>query len=343
MKLLVIYCIIDAEISFRGDGMFKNWCSAFKLLVALGGLSACSSVNGFPERVDTDTTTRIAALQSKYFLPTVDVLAVYKAETDKQAYRDTVIYGRLLALDLQFSVFQKALYKEGIVSNLTLDMIGLGLGAAGGLVSENTSQILSALSGGVAGARASINKNLYYERTLPALLALMEAKRAEKRTEIYQGLLQGVDVYPLGKALADLEIYYYAGSIPGAVASLTEEAGKTQLEAKAEQKALRDAAYVDIGLIKKIRDMVGMVDTLEDDAALALLTTPPAPFNAADVVILDRAFGRGGGLAARIAAATITDAQARAGLKRILALTDQRTDTDVMAKWVTAIEGMQKP
>lgn len=323
--------------------MLKFSITVVKAALVFGGLSACSSINGFPERVDTDTTSRIASLQSKYFLPDVDVLNVYKttAATGKQSYRDTVIYGRLLALDLQFSVFQKALYKEGIVSNLTLDMVGLGLGAAGGLVSENTSQILSALSGGVAGARASINKNLYYERTLPALLALMEAKRAEKRTEIYEGLLQGVDVYPLGKALADLESYYYAGTIPGAVASLTEEAGETQMEAKEQQEALRNAAYVDISLIKKIREMVGKVDTLEDGAALALLTTPPSPFIAADTTILDRAYG--GAFAARIAAASITDAQARAGLKRFLALTDQRTDNDAMAKWVTAVEGLQKP
>ena len=90
-------------------------------------------------------------------------------------------------------------------ANLTIDTLGVVIGAAGAAVTgSDGSRVLSALSGGISGTGTAINKNLYYERTLPALLALMDAKRDEIRAEILAGMTLDQIAYPLGRALTDL-------------------------------------------------------------------------------------------------------------------------------------------
>lgn len=49
----------------------------------------------------------------------------------------------------------------------------------------------------------------------------------------------------MGRALADLERYLHAGSIPGAIAAVTEIAGETKAEADAQERADEPSARVD--------------------------------------------------------------------------------------------------
>ena len=190
----------------------------------------------------------------------------------KRAYRDKVVHGRLLALDLQFSLFKEAIYEEGISSNLSVDFLGVAVGAAGAVVSSaGASRILSALSGGISGTGTAINKNLYYKRTLPALIALMDANREKIRAEILKGLTQSVVAYPLGFALSDLERYFQAGSIPGAVAAVTAVAGETKAKSEGEITILRNEAFVDRAAQKRVEELLNLADKLTNTAALAIL------------------------------------------------------------------------
>ena len=85
-------------------------------------IGGCASVSGFPDRPENVAET-IKSLQAKFFLPTTDVLAVYEAKPDgeKRAYRNGVVSGQIRAIDIRFSEFQEALYREGTLSNLSLD------------------------------------------------------------------------------------------------------------------------------------------------------------------------------------------------------------------------------
>ena len=193
-------------------------------------------------------------------------------QKEKREYRNKVVHGRLLALDLQFSLFKKAIYKQGVSSNLSLDILGVAVGAAGAVVTgADASRILSALSGGISGTGTAINKNLYYERTLPALIALMEANREKIRAQILEGLNHSVVAYPLGFALADLEQYFQAGSIPGAVAAVTAVAGETKSKSEKKIEIVRSEAFVDPAAQKRVKELLNLVDKLENQAALSVL------------------------------------------------------------------------
>ena len=73
-------------------------------------ISGCVATSGFPERPEP-INEKLVSLQGKYFLPSKDVLAEYDQmeESGKRSYRDKVIHGRLLALDMQYGSFKQAI------------------------------------------------------------------------------------------------------------------------------------------------------------------------------------------------------------------------------------------
>lgn len=303
-------------------------------------ITACSSMQGFPDRAG-DVDERLKQLAQNYFLPHADVLANYRELTSasaRRAYRDDVVYGRMMAVDLQFSIFSEAIYEEGIATNLTLDILGIGVGVAGAAVTAaEGSRILSALSGGISGTSTSINKNLYYERTMPALMALMEAERDQIRAEIFGGLLQEDQTYSLGQALIDLERYYLSGSIPGALSSVTQQAGATKEAADAAMSTARDAAFVDVAAQSRVNSSLDLVSSLPPGAAWEILQAPPSEL---DSFVASAVRGRLGGTALADAGGLLggaaNDANAKEVLRMVLVLLQDRSE-ESFDKWNAAI------
>ena len=293
-------------------------------------LTGCVSTSGFPERPET-IKTELESLQATYFLPGKDVLAEYnrREESEKQSYRDDVVHGRLLAIDMQYGLFKQAIYEEGVTTNLTIDTLGVVVGAAGAVVTgSDGSRILSALSGGISGTGTAINKNLYYERTLPALLALMDAKRDEIRAEILTGLVLDHGGYPLGRALTDLERYVQAGSIPGAISEVLATAGEAKTKAEAKISIIRDEAFVEAKAQERIDKLLDVADQLPENAALQILQNPPSEIDAETLVQVQAILG-GVELSQAIATVLQDDAKAKQTLKFILVLMANRNEDNV--------------
>ena len=202
------------------------------------------------------------------------VLKEYKAKPDsaKRAYRNEVISGRMMTIDMQYSLYQKAMYSQSVGSNVGLDVVELGLGGAGALVGGGTSQILSAVSGGIAGTQSSIDKTLFFDKTLPAILAVMNSERSTIRARIEKGEQLSLEAYPITRALSDLEEYYLAGTMPGAIAQITAQAGEVQAEAKSEIKKTVDEKFYNAAAIDRVVNLNKLVDTLpSDDVAVKII------------------------------------------------------------------------
>ena len=178
--------------------------------------------------------------------------------------RNEIINGRLAAFDIQFNRFQRQLHQEGAGVNLSTDAILLGLGAAGAVVSGGTSQLLSAAAGGVTGLRGAIDRDLFFERTMPVLFQEMNAQRKLIRVQILDGLSKGIADYPLGRGLADIEAYYFAGTIPGALIGIVESAGAKGAKAQAILLGVvtSEAVTEEVlgGANKNIEDIAGLTD-----------------------------------------------------------------------------------
>src|SRR5437899_1909788 len=101
---------------------------------------------------------------------------------------------------------------------------------------------LAASSAGIIGVKGAIDADLFYQKTMPALVAQMDAQRRTVLANILQGLSQGLDLYPLQQGLRDVDSYYAAGTIPGAISGVVTDAGAKSEEA--DIKISRDQQFV---------------------------------------------------------------------------------------------------
>jgi hypothetical protein len=229
------------------------FAALWKLLLAAGvlGVPACATISGFPKPAQNDDT-EIAANQ-KYFALDVrsnedDADNAKRGGLTRQQYRDAVVYGRLNVIDIRYFDFAKTLTgtNNGFSTGADLGVLMLnGFGATTGAAAAKAA--LAAASAGVVGAKATVNTDLFYQKTLPALIAQMNAGRQQQLVIIKTGLGKSVDLYPLGEALNDIQNYYVAGTLPNAVQQVTSNAGTALADATKQVKQItltRSAAFV---------------------------------------------------------------------------------------------------
>jgi hypothetical protein len=126
----------------------------------------------------------------------------------------------------------------------------------GGLIATTgkaaTKSALGAASAGVIGAKAAIDKDLFYQKTIPALLVQMEADRLKAILPITAGMKFSDAEYPLMQAYIDLDAYKNAGSIPAAINQINKAAGN----AKDTLQALRSTAFLEDTSSQRLRTYI---------------------------------------------------------------------------------------
>jgi hypothetical protein len=201
-------------------------------------LSGCASFKAYPDRT-VDLTAELQGID-KYVKP--EIINEYananlEDKEKKKRLRDEVVNARVYAIDLYFGKFQQDLFGEGVGFGIATDWITLALAGAGAVTGNaGTKAALAAAAAGIIGAKAAFDKNVFFDKTMPALLAQMVALRKTVLARIQAGLSQGIDRYPLPQALIDLEDYYNAGTIPGAITGIVEGAGAAAKQADEEMK-----------------------------------------------------------------------------------------------------------
>ncbi|MCI0736629.1 MAG: hypothetical protein L0Y50_10225 [Beijerinckiaceae bacterium] len=201
-------------------------------------VSGCASLTGYP--VDPINSGADLAVLRGFNGPEQVALYFQTDPSQRQALRDQIVYARLAAYDIEFQNFQADLNREANLGNLAGDFAVLtltGLGATTG--GAATKAALAAAATGVTGARLAINKDIFFNQALPAVLAQMSASRNETRAEIERGLALGIVQYPLPAALLDVNKYREAGSIPIALNILTATANVNKAMAQADEQAAR--------------------------------------------------------------------------------------------------------
>jgi hypothetical protein len=190
----------------------------------------------FPE-VPTDYDVALRGLDADY-AKTLDLIygaADVPANGDlaqAKLIRNRMIERRMAVIDEYFKDFQGELVREHVRADFGIALVGIGVGAAGSLVAETASQILSAVSGGLAGAQAAYGKAVFYERAMSALLAQMQAGRKTIAAQILQRWHADLDQYPMWMVRTDLEAYYFAGSLPGAILGAAADAKVKETQAE---------------------------------------------------------------------------------------------------------------
>ena len=220
---------------------------AAALLIAALTLGGCTGLQQFPE-VSDNYVGDLKKLDPDYEKALKAINAKTADANEKKRIRNEEIDRRLRVIDLNFSEFRRGLAKEGVAAEFGVAVVEVAVGATGALVAQTASQILSAASGGLAGAHQAYSKAALYDQSLSALLAQMIASRKAVLVKIYESRTLGIDDYPLSAAVKHLEAYEFAGSLPGAViataadAKVKNDQAQNQLNQLTEFSFLKDEA-----------------------------------------------------------------------------------------------------
>lgn len=214
-------------------------------------LSGCAAFKGFPERAtdpDTDLTelkTHIGADAVKACLdnPTADC-------------RNSLIAARIHATDIQFSRFEEDMFRQTREAGFGATLATLGLTTSAAVATGGASQVLSGIAALIIGGREAFQKEVLAERTVIAIHTAMRARRAEVALRLHAGLPRSINDYPVALGLADLNEYYNAGTVLGALIGITETVGAQARVAEDKLQELRVNVFAEDESGNKIRTFI---------------------------------------------------------------------------------------
>ena len=268
-----------------------------------------------------------------YLAPAIE--GTHDAETDptkRRLLRDRIVRSRVRAHDIVFHEFETALFREGVALNVALDWLTLGISGViattGGI---GLKEALGAVSAGLIGAKASIDKNAFFDKTMPVLVSQMNASRAVARVKIEDGLTKEPAEYSLATALIDVEHYRRAGTLLGAIEAIGATAGATTKRAEEVLLELRNKEFFAKKRQDRVEQILADIDKLTATQAIALAQRLPVTLSAGAQTAVDTANPT--------AAVTgdATGAAAKRRLKMAAVLTD-RTDDDKLNAWDAALK-----
>lgn len=278
-------------------GLGGQAMTIFRTFAVTGGLvsalTACDSFRGAQQPIDAPSTM-VASAQR--FSPDEAIVAFYASDDaarktlTRRQYRDQVVTLRLLAIDARYQAFVQELRGARAGVGLGADLITLVLGGLGTFVAgDTTKSVLAAGTAVVAGSRASFDKNLFYDQTLPAIVAQMDAERNKQLLVIRTGLSKAEDAYSLPDALFDLSQLERLGSIETAIKRITEsataQAKKTSddLQTFSVTSSLENQkAILSTDGVKRRAALIQAVDKLDEAKAVQLAIKPPVKNDAMD-------------------------------------------------------------
>jgi hypothetical protein len=251
-------------------------CAASVLVLLLAVLGGCTAaLKGSPDPI-MDPDVQLKALEP-YLAPAIE--DGYRQELDpakKRVLRDEIIDRRIQAQDIKYDTFERAIYREGVTGNILLDWATLGLsGAIATVGGAGLKAALGAMSGGLIGAKAAVDRNAFFEQSVPAIIAQMNAQRLTVLVRIRDGQTKDTVEYPLDRALADLRDYARAGALAGALEGITENAGATAKRSREVLFELRNKGFFEQKRQARVDAIVAAIKALPNMKALSLIANPP--------------------------------------------------------------------
>jgi len=226
--------------------MFKLGFVGWVAILAL--ISGCASMSkpGFPDQ-SVDDAQLIAELE-KLFATGKEITDYYDTTktpvAQQTAKRNEIVNGRMILMDLHYNRFLQRISINKQTLDTVTDIIELGVNLAIPLVSgAGTKDILGVVSAGITGTKLTIDKNFFYERTVPVLITAMNAQRKVALFPILEGITKPLAQYSLEQALSDLNAYYFAGTFVGALQAIQADSGAKEIKAQDDIKKLRSSTF----------------------------------------------------------------------------------------------------
>jgi hypothetical protein len=195
------------------------------VIASLAGGCSTAWYGGAPEP-SFDVNKDLERLADQ-FEPADSITEFYKAPpSEALSLRNKFITGRVTMMNIRYIQFVRKLTSERQLLDSAAAMLTLGLNLAGTTAgSAGTKTILAAIAAGITGSKEVIDKNYFFEKTIPALVAQMNAERKKALVPLLAGSRVSLDEYPFTQAVTDLHNYYNAGTFVGAIQAIQADAG----------------------------------------------------------------------------------------------------------------------
>ena len=180
--------------------------------------------------------------------------------------RNSVLNDLILMVDLDYYARERRMYRAKSGFDLGSDATLLGLSGATALVnSTSVANILGQISTGIVGLKSKIDIDILQQNTVPALTGKMRAGRsaqlarmqAAMTKEIGNGKIgrepSSIDDYSIERGLIDVNEYYAAGTVIGALQDITQKSSEEQAEAESKMDKLKPNSK----LIEKTPELPG--------------------------------------------------------------------------------------
>lgn len=307
------------------------------LLILSLTLSGCASFSGYPD----SPTNLNAALNKVIEASGGDVITVYNAmpETNdteqetKMKQRNALVLAWKAEIDRNYDSYLQQLRKESVSLNLAVEWARISLDSAATVIGgQAVKSALAVTSAGLGGAKASFDKNVYYEKTMPVLISKMDALRKEKLVPIETGLNKPVADYGMTIALLELREYFKAGTIQGAILGVAQTSGMEAEAADVDLTFIRNKTFLEKERQRRVDVLLDKIDLLEPREATDLAKNPPVKEPRIEYLVKLRDPEN----------KRLTNANVAKQILRMMVAMGERSDADLEA-WEAALTGFVRP
>lgn len=185
-------------------------------------------------------------------LASPNLIAVYDAIPDgpaKVARRNAILYELQYLTDQSYDAYEANFFAGQSYVGTAGDIAVMALnGVAAVTGTAHFKAILSAISGGVTGARATYQKNFFDAATRESIVQVMRANRARTLAEIEAGMATCSTAtscpttgttYTLEQGLTDEAAYFDAGTVIGALVAVNNNSTLTSMAAREAIRKLK--------------------------------------------------------------------------------------------------------
>lgn len=168
----------------------------------------------------------------------------YTTPEEKMAARNEFVTARMYLIDRAYFDFETNILREAREGGFLTDLVTLGLTTAATAVGDKgLKTALSAGATGILGAKQAFDKEVLLDRAVQILQNQMRASRAATKTRILQRLRLPYDQWTIGLAQSDVEEYYQAGTLVGALTSAADAATTQKLEEEENANRVLSVAF----------------------------------------------------------------------------------------------------
>jgi hypothetical protein len=214
--------IFNFRLVFYGQISYRMAIAILALPLMISG---CASVRGFPERLIEPGVAlkEIAPIVTRKNIEACNAVKTIDC-------RNHILSAGMIGIDINFSEFERKLFKENREISFLTTVTTLGLTTAGAMTGTAA---LSGIATGIIGSKEAFDKEILLDQAKNAIHTQMRALRQTVANRIRFGMMRpSFEEYPLDAALIDIEEYYNAGTLLGAFVGITASAGQQVAESE---------------------------------------------------------------------------------------------------------------